>query len=123
MQSFWIEKYYIPLEKRSDNGFDTMEVSIPDDCQHCGLKINIHANGNSFRPGTIINPCLHYSHYRRVWENRIINKQAEQPIMSKVTNYFDDGCKCNKCGLWYSMAAPNQSDNTFKCYLCRTRGW
>lgn len=39
--------------------------------------------------------------------------------ISKVL--FDaDGMACKKCGVFFPMAAPNNSDGTLTCFICRT---
>lgn len=34
-----------------------------------------------------------------------------------------DGQSCMRCGEFYKMAEPNQSDGTFKCWLCKKYRW
>jgi hypothetical protein len=130
MKKIFIRVLYIPKQERPDNvDINTcLEINLPDQCKHCGHHVVIgnvgdvnscgNLNGNS-------NICAHFMTWDSLWKNRITNLQQSlnKIAAAEVLDPLDDGCKCNKCGLFYSMAAPNQIDNTFKCYTCRNRGW
>src|SRR6266705_2817947 len=134
MQKFYISKRYIPNQNQIDDGANCQEIYIPDSCQHedCNkeLKILQHLNpiigsGNRNYASCFEITCDHYFTYNNVWVNRLTTPFdiLSQTVATNRIDPIDDGCKCNKCGLWSFMASPNQIDNTFKCYSCRNRGW
>lgn len=41
-------------------------------------------------------------------------------LKAEMKNTNSDGMFCNKCGLWFGFAEPNQIDCSFRCYVCRT---
>lgn len=112
----------IPKEDqpKDDPSHCCLEIYLPDNCQHCGKRINVMKIGDKNNCGGLNSPiCEHFVYWSSLWNNRI----KDQVIKFNYLDPKDDGCKCNKCGLWSPMAAPNQIDNTFKCYTCRNRGW
>jgi hypothetical protein len=126
MQEFWIPRDYIPTKDRPDTTNLCIKIHLPNHCQHCSKELKVIITGTADLSGIMnFNTCGHFIWWEGLWNNRITNlpDSLEKVAAIKVINDFDDGCKCNKCGLWYSMAAPNQLDNTFKCYTCRNRGW
>lgn len=132
MQKFYIKFSYIPEQDRPDNvGKDKcFAIHLPDKCQHCNALVMVGKVGDINTCGNLKSDsnnrvCNHFIMWHSLWANRI--KKWPEAIdhinVLKTIDPLDDGCKCNKCGLFYSMAAPNQIDNTFKCYTCRNRGW
>ena len=122
MQKFWINKLYITGNAASTSQFECVEINIPDICQECNSKLELHDIGDSLSASTFKYMCKHFSSYYNVWANRIAEMNIEVLVKRNV-DHINDGCKCTKCGLWSAMSAPNQPDNTFKCFLCRTRGF
>ena len=131
MQEFWIEKQHIPIQDRVIDNNICQLIYIPNECQFCNNELKISPTGlgsykekSTFESGT---PCSHYDLYNKVWANRCkfnVDEDADDLVIStKRINQIDDGHNCSKCGLWSPMSAPNQPDNTFKCYPCRSRGW
>ena|ERR1700748_200388 len=117
MQKFWIPKIHIPENYQIKNNDYCMEISIPDNCQHCNEKLIINRNGGKNHNSNFLNCCEHFIQYSLIWENRIT-----EIVFAKLD--INDGMKCSGvCGLWSYMSEPNQPDNTFKCYSCRNRGW
>lgn len=78
--------------------------------------------GNCDFTSIINNACSHYITYEDVYASRIVSESMENIPTIQLVDSINDGCKCSQCGLWYAMAAPNQTDNSFKCYSCRNRG-
>ena len=122
MQYIFINIDHIPIEDRPPENDDycCMEISIPDNCPHCKMIIKVGNSGNKLACGWLLHPiCGHFERWSDLWRNRI----KENTLTFNYVDPINDGCKCNKCGLWSPMSAPNQSDDTFKCYSCRNRGW
>ena len=123
MQEFWIDKVYVPEEFHGTDENCNVKIFIPDNCQHCNSKLEIGYVGNAnLAPTNFKSSCDHFLFYNYVWDNRLQNLNDILYHIKQI-DPIDDGCNCIKCGLWSSMAAPNQPDNTFKCYPCRSRGW
>lgn len=123
MQEFWISKDYIPVSDRIDDGNYAIKIFIPNKCQDCNSILEISTIGDENFSGCFTSSCDHFITYSQVWKNRIMNFPDGLIQQSKSVDPIDDGCSCGKCGLWSFMSSPNQPDNTFICYICRTRGW
>jgi hypothetical protein len=126
MQEFFMPVNRIPASDQPDTTDLCIKIYLPHTCQHCSRSIIIDRIGAKDLQGiTNNNTCNHFAWWAELWNNRIqkYSDLLEKVAAIKINNDINDGCKCNKCGLWYSMAAPNQLDNTFKCYSCRNRGW
>ena len=135
MQKFFISISYIPEQERpyifgTIGANSCLEINLPDRCQHCNTPVVIGNIGDATHCGNLKSGisngiCDHFLMWDKLWANRITNitKSLSKNASVEVLYSLNDGCKCNKCGIFYSMAAPNQKDNTFKCYTCRNRGW
>lgn len=118
MQKFWINRTYVSDKEMLETDLQFFEINIPNNCQECNRELVV-VGGSNCNASIFKSTCGHFITYYNVWNSRIENKLFEKVIIDTI----NDGCKCTKCGLWSAMSAPNQPDNTFKCFLCRTRGF
>lgn len=127
MQKFFISKGHIAESERPDTEDSFIEIYLPNNCQSCNRRVVIYYAGSKSNSGSMmIGVCAHFGTWEGLYNNRIINPSntLEPVVASQIIDPIDDGAKCSgSCGLWYSMAAPNQPNNTFKCWSCRNRGW
>lgn len=39
----------------------------------------------------------------------------------EIKNNYSEGCTCEKCGQFNEYAEPNQNNNSFICFGCRSK--
>jgi hypothetical protein len=110
-QKFWIPKSNAGLP--SKDSYESIEISIPDNCPHCNNPISIANKGGAVFPSTVVNSCEHIKFYAQIYDMRI---QGTESTASKVSNM---PLACAKCGDFHDYAVANQKDGSFVCYQCR----
>lgn len=59
-------------------------------------------------------------HYAWIVPENVLEVIDETAYVSSPNKSEETGCFCSGCQVFNVMAEPNQPDNTFKCYACRS---
>lgn len=91
-----------------------VKIDIPNECTACNLKFEYAIVGDVNTETILKQHCHHILSYKMLWSFRI------KENIIKLIDSMNDGCKCDKCYDWVSMAVSNMPDNKFRCYRCRS---
>ena len=120
MPKMWIDKRYTDLLPGGD---PCVEITIPDNCPHCNLKIEISTtfSGGPNRSSYLLNTCLRTGTFQELWKMR---KDSQNPCVEilkddkKIIDYASI-YSCHRCKMVNEYATPNQPDGKYICYNCR----
>lgn len=114
---FVVGKQFNTVACYYDNERALTEVVIISDEVMSGISFRLPhswARNNFVKEIVNINECVGYGE----WIPVIYLKKISGQITKQIA--INSGCSCSICHNFSPFSEPNQPDNTFKCYSCRS---